>query len=267
VSVRSDWTGLVVQLDDAICPAGWLNGSAHSRVTRKPGARRRSSIARTLSTLPFTTVPLSTMSLSMIAVCTRFYLVPKLRLGTHPGAPGLRFATHHGKQSFRKTRDQAELGHEENAILEVTSIAFRSREKAASSFHCAKWDGDSREPFNRNELKSRAKSRNSPTKKSTGEKRSITVCDCAIPARPEYGGPDFGDLHSGPSLRVEDSRAESSVGPRAVRGVLRRIASFARSIASECESRSPASAGRTSLWRRKSLFFRRFSPRDRYTLP
>ena len=39
--------------------------------------------------------------------------VPKLCLGTHPGAPGLRFAIHHGKQSFRKMRDQAELGHEE----------------------------------------------------------------------------------------------------------------------------------------------------------
>jgi len=43
----------------------------------------------------------------------RFHFVPKHGLGTNPGTPGLCFAIYHGKQSFRKTRDQAELGHEE----------------------------------------------------------------------------------------------------------------------------------------------------------
>jgi hypothetical protein len=46
-----------------------------------------------------------------------FHLVPKLTL--FPSSAWehtftkLRFAIHHGKQSFRKMRDQAELGHEE----------------------------------------------------------------------------------------------------------------------------------------------------------
>jgi hypothetical protein len=50
VSVRSDWTGRVVQLDNASCPAGWIGPI---RFTRKLGMPRRPSIARTFSTMLF----------------------------------------------------------------------------------------------------------------------------------------------------------------------------------------------------------------------
>jgi hypothetical protein len=56
VSVRSDWTGLVVQLDNAICPAGRIGPI---RFTRKLGMPRRPSIARTFSMTSFSTIPFS----------------------------------------------------------------------------------------------------------------------------------------------------------------------------------------------------------------
>jgi hypothetical protein len=46
VSVRSVWTGPFVQLDSAVCPAGQIGPP---RVSRKPVATRRPSIARILS--------------------------------------------------------------------------------------------------------------------------------------------------------------------------------------------------------------------------
>jgi hypothetical protein len=50
VSVRSDWTGPVVQLDGPICPAGRIGPI---RFTRKLGASFRPSIAGTFSTIAF----------------------------------------------------------------------------------------------------------------------------------------------------------------------------------------------------------------------